>query len=246
MRRVFLVLCTMLQINSSCGNKNVPPSTEAMIRQAIEVSEPSGLYWSDREEKLFVVSDNTGHVYELNEAFEIEKRIQTEVSDAEGLCMAAGKIVIANEDLNTIEWHTQQGKPLFRMAPAYPQSISSKNGIEGICYVEHKEGFYFVIEKSPRLIGFLNWSTMEIQFQEVDFAEDLSGIDWDVKRDAFWIVSDQSQKAFLFSEQQGVQYTLDLPEKGAEGVAHDARKDRLFICYDNSEILEVYDLSQIE
>lgn len=246
MRGLFFLVCLIFQMNSSCESKSIPPSSEATMREQVDVSEPSGLFWSARDEKLFVVSDNTGNVYELNGDFEIENKIKTNVSDAEGICIVEGKIVIANEALNTIEWHDMEGEPIFRLAPAYPESISSKNGIEGICYVKERKGFYFLIERKPRLIGFLNWPSMEINFNKVDFAEDLSGIGWDPKRNAFWIVSDQSKKAFLYSESKGVLHTILLPEKGAEGVAYDAKKDRLFICYDDSEILEVYDLSKID
>lgn len=95
-------------------------------------------------------------------------------------------------------------------------------------------------------MGTFKWATMQFEFKEIDFAEDLSGIEWDHKREAFWIVSDQSKKAFLYKENAGVLHTISLPEKGAEGVAYDVKKDRLFICYDDSETLEVYDLSKID
>jgi len=246
MKSILLLSCTFLSFGMACENQNIPPDSEAVIRQQLTISDPSGLFWSDSEQKLFVVSDNTGHVYELNEDFEVVDKIKTDVADAEGMCIMDGNIVIANEALNTLDWYDTDGDPIFRLAPAYPESISSKNGIEGLCYRKETNAFHFVIEKKPRLMGTFKWATMQFEFKEIDFAEDFSGIEWDQKREAFWIVSDQSKKAFLYKENAGVLHTISLPEKGAEGVAYDVKKDRLFICYDDSETLEVYDLSKID
>ena len=74
------------------------------------------------------------------------------------------------------------------------------------------------------------------------FALDYSGMAQSRKPGRFWIVSDQSQKLYLWDKAKGVVGECALPFPKAEGVAVDEAAKRIYIVSDSENTLYVYQL----
>ncbi len=137
------------------------------------------------------------------------------------------------------------------------------DGLEGIAIDPERERVYVLKEKRPRLLLELSLDLTEILrvteltpalgFVDDDQSDrhlDVSGMTLDAPTGCLWIVSDRAERLFLFDPARSSptrSYTLgwldgekprELPH--AEGVAHDARTERLYIVNDNGKASRLF------
>lgn len=137
------------------------------------------------------------------------------------------------------------------------------DGLEGIAINPKLERVYLLKEKRPRLLLELSLDLTEILkvteltpalgFVDDDHSDrhlDVSGLTLDEPTGCLWIVSDQAERLFLFDPARKTptrSYSLgwldgEKPRKlpHAEGVAHDAQTERLFIVNDNGKASRLF------
>ena len=115
----------------------------------------------------------------------------------------------------------------------------ANSGLEGIC-LDSTGTVYVLNEKDPGLFVALNADLSIANLRQLDFAEDLSGLDCDGGSGCFWILSDQSRMLYLWSPETGVVSAYPLPFDKAEGVAVDASAGQIYIVSESESRLYVY------
>lgn len=143
------------------------------------------------------------------------------------------------------------------------KTADPNDGLEGITIDPERQRIYVLKEKHPRLLLELSldltkilWGTEltpALGFVDDDQSDrhlDVSGVTLDAPTGCLWIVSDRAERLFLFDpkgKSPTLSYTLgwlddEEPRKlpHAEGVAHDARNERLYIVNDNGEASRLF------
>ncbi len=207
-----------------------------------DVSEPSGLTLGANNSTLWTVSDNTNHVYQLSLNGNILKELFFEGNDLEGIAFDKrdGTLWLAEEQLRQVVHIDTNGNELGRFDVTNLEG-SGNSGLEGIS-LDTTFTTLVLNEKSPRLWARLDENYVAQTIKEIADVDDLSGMCYDKKRNAFWIVSDQSQLFFLWDEVNGVTQKAELEYQKAEGVAVDTEKGIVYIVSDATWKLYVYSL----
>ncbi len=114
-------------------------------------------------------------------------------------------------------------------------------GLEGLCLGNSGE-FYLLKENNPGLFIEVAANFTTIQETVLTFADDYSGIYYDTSRDAFWIISDESEKLFLWNGLDGVSLEFNLSAKKFEGIYFSEEDNKFYLVNDDQEKLFVYEL----
>ena len=193
------------------------------------LSEPSGLALSACGDALWVISDDTRRIFQINLDGEIKPDDTIKINDKglEGITLdPAGKHLLAVvEDGNAFikaELGTQtivQRQRLnamrgFGSIEPYFSTGSTNNGLEGIAWNSSSETVFalkegqpgLLIEVSPDLQSILNHRVLgaEQGFLDRELAPeaiDFSGLCHDRQRDCLWIISDKARRLFLYDWQ---------------------------------------------
>ena len=218
----------------------------------------SGLFMLDRDgrhgtppDAVFDVEDLEGIVFDP-----VGNRILA-VSES-----AAGILAIDNRSgeselvlLGDMKGYQPVRKPFVTSHP--------NDGLEGIAIDAERDRVYLLKEKRPRLLLELSMELTEILrvreltpalgFVDDDQSNhhlDVSGLTLDAPTGCLWIVSDRAERLFLFDpagKSPTRSYSLgwldgkkprELPH--AEGIAHDARTERLYIVNDNGKASRLF------
>ena len=150
-----------------------------------------------------------------------------------------GTLWVVEEERREIVHLNASGRVLGRR----PRDLQGKanSGLEGIC-LDSTGTVYVLNEKDPGLFVALNADLLIANLRQLDFAEDLSGLDCDGGSGCFWILSDQSRMLYLWSPETGVVSAYPLPFDKAEGVAVDAAAGRVYIVSESEDRLYVYSI----
>jgi uncharacterized protein YjiK len=247
-KNIFVLIITIFvlvgcKLEDSVSTPEPSPGIISKIGEyRTDVSEPSGLTLGANNSTLWTVSDNTNHVYQLSLNGTILKELFFEGNDLEGITFDKrdGTLWIAEEQLRQIVHIDTNGNELGRFTVTGLEG-SGNSGLEGIC-LDTTFTTFVLNEKSPRLWAKLDNNYAAQTIKEITEVDDLSGIYFDRKRNAFWIVSDQSQLFFLWDEENGVTQKAELEYQKAEGVAVDTDREIVYIVSDATWKLYVYSL----
>ena len=209
----------------------------------MNVSEPSDLTIDETGTILWTVSNNPDSVYQIDLAGSKTKSLRYAGQDLEGVAYDRSDhtLWVAEENLREIVHLDLDGGVLSRHALSLTGEQNS--GLEGICLDD--AGSMFVLnEKRPGLFLPLDASHSIASSMTLTFAGDYSGIAYDPPSASFWIVSDQSQRLYLWNPAGGVRKEWSLPYTKAEGVAIDLAAHRIYIVSDSENRLYVYEYIQ--
>lgn len=240
-----------------------------------DLTEPSGVALKHDGSALWVVSDNVGRIYELGLDGEISRSFDIEAKDLEGITAGPDdpivfavsesgdrvlkidirqKAVVEDKQLEDME-----GYDRIRDVIA---AGDADRGLEGItwngdagtllCLREAEPGLLIEIAADLQSIrGHTNLDEDE-DFLESDDEIDFSGIAYDPKRKACWIVSHQARRVFLYAlddnrvlDSARLTFRKNGEEKKVkqvEGVAIDTRKGRLYTVCDDASDLYIHDI----
>ena len=231
----------------SSGAAKKPPAgrsgrvLEAVASYFIAAPEPSDLAIDDTGRVLWTVSDKTGRVYELGVDGHVVRTLGFVGEDLEGIAYDRSNrtLWVAEETRREIVHLDREGAVLSRHRLDLTGEPNS--GLEGICF--DAAGRLFALnEKRPGLFLEIDEHRAIVARREITFAGDYSGMTYEPRRDAFWIVSDQSCALYLWSPKSGVLAKYALPFQKAEGVAVDHESGRIYIVSDEENQLYVYRL----
>jgi len=228
-------------LNCSVNEEPVQNQIESIVpieEYNVEVPEPSGLCFAKDKKSLYTVSDKTGKIYQLDLKGKVINTLSFKGNDLEGITYdsTTNTIWVTEEvnreivqlDLNGTE---QKRKKIIEG--------SDNTGLEGIC-ITSDNIFYVLKEKSPGQLIKLNSDLTVNRVIVMDFASDYSGICSDTLSDRFWMVSDESRKLFLWDKDSGTIHEYKIPIEKAEGVAYDAKNNKVYIISDSEEKMYVF------
>ncbi len=211
---------------------------------AVDIAEPSGLTIDSQGKRLWTVGDNE-RVFELDLQGQILKVLDYRGRDPEGIVYdpSDATLWLVEERRREIV-HIDLGGALL-LSRRLDLEGEANNGLEGIC--RDDEGVLYVLnEKSPGLFIQLKEDLSISSSEEIEFADDYSGLYCAGQRGVFWVLSDQSETLFRWDRTSDVLNRYALPFPSAEGVAIDAARGRVYIVSDRASKLFVFELPSLK
>ena len=207
----------------------------------LTISEPSDLTMGDSSKTLWTVTNKPAKVYQLDLDGNVIKTLSYEGRDLEGIVYDASSrtLWVTEERSREVVHLSLDGEVMGRTTLDLPGKPN--HGPEGIC-LDDRGRMFVVNEKDPGLFLELDKGHAIQARRALSFAGDYSGITWDRKKGCFWIVSDESQKLYLWSKSKGVLAEFALPFAKAEGVAVDEAAQLVYVVSDAENKLYVYHL----
>lgn len=246
--KLLLILCSFILLLSACSTDDSVPTTPSYDLVLLEeinigVSEPSDLSYDLDSNCLWTVSDNTNRIYKLDIEGHILEELNYVGQDLEGIFYDENSqtLWIAEEGSSQIVNITLTGVELQRYN--LPITTGTNSGLEGIC-LNNTGNICLVKEKDPGKYYRLN-SSFAVDFDlELDFAGDYAAITYDAERECFWIVSDQNQRVYLWTETEGVINEFSLPFTKPEGICLIPNTNLIYFVSDSENMLYKMELKE--
>lgn len=243
----FILLCCCLLPGCGSNDPDSPglgdiPLT-LLASYSLDVREPSGLAVDGAGASLWVVGNRAQRIYRLSLDGEVQDRLDFKGDNLEGIACdpADATLWVVEEQHREVVHLDAKGEVLAR----HKLDLEGKpnSGLEGIC-LDSSGTVYVVNEKNPGLFVTLNADLSIASQRQLDFAEDLSGLDCGDGR--FWVLSDQSRMLYRWSPDGGVTGAYPLPFDKAEGVAVDLAAGLVYIVSESEDRLYVYAIEDPE
>jgi uncharacterized protein YjiK len=243
--RLLFFLLLLGMICSSCKKANPSevsyPQKELQLISEIDLpfTEPSGLAFSDALQKMWVVSGGDQHIYMLDTAGKVEKKLEYTGIDLEGITFDTADLTlwIIDEASKEIVHLDLNGNVLFHKEESY--TSTPNKGPEGIT-IGKDHRMYIINEKDPSVLFELDSLYSIAHTYPLEFALDYSDISYDPLTDIFYILSDESHAFFSWNKQQGVINTYPLLNSKNEGIAYDRTRNIFYIVNDATAKLYLY------
>lgn len=215
------------------------PTLRLIAAYPLSIPEPSGLAINDSGTVLWTVTNNPDKVYELDLTGRVVRTLAYSGHDLEGIAYDSSDrtLWVAEENRREIVHLDSSGAVLSRHRLGLVGEDNS--GLEGICFDDQRRMFV-LNEKFPGMFIPLNPDYSIARQDTLTFARDYSDIFYNRLRNCFWIISDLSQRLYLFDPASGVQGEYALPFPKGEGVAFDAARNLVYVVSDSEHKLYVY------
>ena len=239
-------LCTaplLATLLTPCGGSHAAgaPVIRLLAAHTLAVSEPSDLTLDTSTHTLWTVTNHPARVCQLDVQGNLLKTLKYEGQDLEGIAYdpATRTLWVAEEREREIVQLSLDGDVLGRHR--LPLAGKPNSGPEGIC-LDDRGRMFVLNEKEPGLFIELDRRLRISARRPLAFAGDYSAISYSRRKGCFWIVSDQSQKLFLWSGPKGViaEFPLSFPK--AEGVAVDEAANLIYIVSEAGNTLYVFQM----
>jgi len=205
----------------------------------LTINEPSDLAIDETGKILWTVTNKPARVYQLDLAGNVTKTLNYVGQDLEGVAydQASHSLWVTEERTRELVHLSMEGDVLGRTPLDLPGKPN--HGPEGVC-LDDRGRMFMLNEKQPGLFLELDKNHAIAKRVPLAFAGDFSGITWDRKKGCFWIISDESQALFLWTQSKGVigQFPLGFPK--GEGVAVDEAARTVYVVSDAANKLFVY------
>jgi uncharacterized protein YjiK len=205
--------------------------------KVLPFTEPSGIAFSESMQKMWIVSGGDQHIYMLDTAGNVEKKLSYTGIDLEGISFDAtdSTLWIVDEGTKEVVHLDRKGNVLFRKIVEY--TTLPNKGPEGITLGKNHE-IYIVNEREPGILFELDSTYSLSKSYQLNFALDYSDISYDLSTDSFFILSDESGAFYQWNKQQGVINVYPLPNMKNEGIAYNRQRNLFYIV--NDETAELY------
>jgi uncharacterized protein YjiK len=212
---------------------------QLVATDSLTIPEPSDVTIDAAATSLWMVTNNPARVYKLDLHGNVVERLNYRGSDLEAIAYdgSDSTLWVVEERTRELVHLDLDGDVLSRQL--LDLAGEPNHGPEGLCL--DRDGHLFVLnEQNPGLFVALNADLSIASRQELTFAGDYSGLSSSNRQDAFWMVSDQSQRVYLWSKQAGIIGQHNLPFPKAEGVAFNEAANLLYIVSDSEKKLYTY------
>jgi uncharacterized protein YjiK len=242
MKKYFVIPLFLGVLFFGCDNGSDPQETNGLTlvtHKIIAVPEPSDLAMSFEKNFLWTVSDNTGNIYRLSFDGEVLDSLVIEGKDPEGVAVISSQVLaVVFESKDQIVFYDTAGNKLKTGKINFSSEFNL--GLEGITYNKNTGHYYIVNEQSPTAILEVDESFNLVDTVELNITQDLSGIFYDERENAYWIVSDESDFLGKFDTSFNIlsSYKIDLEQ--AEGVAVDSANKLIYLVSDKDNGFFVY------
>ena len=214
--------------------KTLEPIAEIDLSNIL--SEPSGIVYNLINNSLYVVSDTTSIIFEIDLNGNLLRQINIIANDLEGIALSKNSdtIYVVEESDNLVTSFLTNGNKIASFN--IDVSTSSSNGLEGIA-IDNNYNFYIVNEKLPRYVITLR-NSVEINRYEITSIDDLSDICYDYSLDCLWIISDESKKIIKISKTGSVISEWSIPFDKGEGITF--VDDKMYIVNDENAKMYIF------
>lgn len=207
--------------NEPGGNIVTPTDPSALtvlqeITLASEISEPSGIFYNSSTNSLFVVSDSSPKIFEINFDGSIKSTITTTGVDLEGIAFSSNNdtIWVVEETGQKVSKYSKTGTHLL----SFPVNVAtnSKHALEGLT-MDNQNHLFVINEKAPTLlVECVN--NQSIYQKNIAYASDISDICYDNQQNCLWVLSDESSSIVKIDKKGNLLATYKLPMDKCEGI----------------------------
>jgi uncharacterized protein YjiK len=245
---LFFVIVLISSHLISCGKSN-PLETNIPIKELSLISEmtlpftePSGIAYSEKLKKIWIVSGGDQSIYVLDTNFNVENKLPYKGNDLEGITFDAtdSTLWIIDEATKTITHLNRNGNILRQDQLTYTTNVVNK-GPEGITIGKNHQ-LYLVNERDPSILLELDTAFNITQTYQLNFAKDYSDIMYDDSSETFFVLSDESEAFYRLNTKQEAQERYPLPNGGNEGLAYNREQKIFYIVNDATSTLSVFKL----
>ncbi len=234
------VICLVSCSRSEQAESNpVAPAVQRLqliTSYSMSISEPSGLVYSPRTQKLYMVSDSRAAIFVIDTTGLIVSTLPVDGQDLEGVTLSANAdtFYVAEETLSQITSYLPNGVKIA----SFPISVrtDTKHGPEGVTM--DAAGHLVVINEKFPMMMLEYTGTTEVKRTTLPYTTDISDICYDAATDAFWIVSDESQMVIKISRTGALLGQWSTPVNQGEGIAFIG--SRMYIVSDTDAKLYVF------
>jgi uncharacterized protein YjiK len=220
------LLLATVPLMSTCGREEqsttsptdtATQSLQLITSYSMSITEPSGLAYSPRTQKLYMVSDNRSAIYTIDTTGAVVGTLAVDGQDLEGITLSANAdtFFVAEETLSQITSYLADGTKIASFPVAVRTMV--KHGPEGV--TTDNLGHLLVInEKLPAMM--LEYAgTTEVRRTTLAHTIDVSDICYDPATNAFWIISDESMMVIKISRAGELLGKWHTPVNQGEGIA---------------------------
>ncbi len=207
----------------------------------LKAPEPSGLALTKDGKHLWIVSDHNSTVYLIALNGKIENKFVVNAEDLEGVAVVNDStIAIISERSGEILLMKKSGIEITRKKLYF----DGKNnlGPEGIAFNPKNKRYFVVKEKNPEILIELDENFKVVKRTNINFADDLSGLDFSLASNTLWIISDESKMIAKCSIDGVVLEKYKVRIDQIEGVAVDEVNKKIYIVSDKEEKLYVFEI----
>ncbi len=212
-KKTVLFLIFISAILYASGGSEITPHKKIKV----DVIEPSGLAFSDREDCFLTVSDEDSCVYKLNRKGKVIGKIKIDGYDLEGIAADAdGNIYVVDEAYSEVISVDAEGNEFSR----FPINIgnSRNKGPEGICIDKDEKLIYVVNEKNPGLILVYDFYGNKKNEYIPGLASDYSSIFYHSESGMFYILSDEESSVYIWHPLSGLSEKYKIKVNNPEGI----------------------------
>lgn len=231
---------------AGCGGGSSSPTAPPPVAQLtlieshpLTIPEPSDVTIDDSGTRLWMVGNHPQMVYQLDLKGNLVKTLSYVGQDLEGVIFDRrdSTLWVAEENLHRVVHLDLNGNVLLAHDLGFTTEYNS--GLEGIC-LNDSSRMFVLNEKHPGIFVGLDFSLNVAYMDTITFAKDFSGMTWNPQKKCFWIVSDQSQRLFLWNPPNTTIAEWDLPFPKPEGVAFDPVSNRVYVVSDSTNMMYVF------
>jgi len=231
---------------AGCGGGSSSPTAPPPVAQLtlieshpLTIPEPSDVTIDDSGTRLWMVGNHPQMVYQLDLKGNLVKTLSYVGQDLEGVIFDRrdSTLWVAEENLHRVVHLDLNGNVLLAHDLGFTTEYNS--GLEGIC-LNDSSRMFVLNEKHPGIFVGLDFSLNVAYMDTITFAKDFSGMTWNPQKKCFWIVSDQSQRLFLWNPPNTTIAEWDLPCPKPEGVAFDPVSNRVYVVSDSTNMMYVF------
>lgn len=218
--------------------ESADPSLKLIASYDIKISEPSGITFNNDYTAFWIVDGGDQVVYKTDLEGRILEKLNYEGNDLEGICFDRrdSSLWLAEERKRELVQLDLKGNVLRRVAT---DITGKKNkGIEGLTH--DGKDFYVVNEQEPVSIMQLDNLFKVSHEYNVDFAKDLSDVDYDKQSGCFFLLSDESKAIYIWNPKSGMTKEYALPFSKGEGIAVNSSLKTIYIVNDELNTLYVF------
>jgi uncharacterized protein YjiK len=225
--------------SNSADSSSLDSKLVLVSEKTLPFAEPSGIAYSEKLNRLWVVSGGDQQIYMLDTAGDVEKKLHFTGIDLEGIAFDGtdSTLWVIDEATKDISQLDLDGKVLFQKSLTYSSTFNK--GPEGIT-IGKDHRIHILNERDPSVLYELDDSLEIANAYQLDFASDYSDVSYDSSSDSFFILSDESDAFFVWNKKQGVSEKYVLPTDKNEGLAFDRKRNLFYIVNDATAKFTIY------
>jgi uncharacterized protein YjiK len=235
----FIKILGISLILFQCQKKETdwPNQMELLGTYDLSIPEPSGLAM-DPAGNLFVVSDQTNQMYQINSVGQTVQTFGFTGNDLEGISYyKTGKFLLAEERTKNIVVYNPVDNTFESHLMSY-ENTDSNSGIEGVAYNPNTETIYFVNEKNPGKLFKTDAGFNISGIYDLNFDSDFSDVFFETNTNILWILSDESQTVHSCSNEGVLTESFSINVDQPEGIV--VTSDKIYIVSDSQKKLYIF------